>query len=193
MMFWIDIVLLVIFIFVVFFSYLRGFFKTILIFIKLLLSGFLAYFLHGFLKPTIEKAMPINYSDNFELLLTFIPNDFTENFRAQPSAIISCTIAFAIIFIILYIIFTIIGNILDRKINKHKIARIVNKLGGAIVGIFVGIFVVIISSFIVTTILILYNPTIAIPAIYSSFFLNFFVVNSIGAIPQIINIVSQIR
>ena len=183
-MFLIDIVLLVIFLFVVFLSYLRGFFKTILIFIKLLLSGFLAYFLQGFLGPIIEKAIPVNYSDNMEVLLTFVPSNLVESFKTQTSAIIGSIVAFIVVFIILYIIFTIVGNILDQKINNHRITRIANKLGGIIAGIFVGIFAMIIGSFIIAIILMVYNTTIAIPTIYSSFFLKFFVADSISAILQ---------
>ena len=183
-MFWIDIILLVIFLFVVFLSYLRGFFKTVLIFVKLLLSGFMAYLLQGFLGPIIGKVISVTYSDNMEVLLTFVPSNLVESFKTQTAAIIGSIIAFVIIFIILYIIFTIIGNMLDRKISNHRITRIANKLGGIIVGIFVGIFAMFVGSFIIAIILMVYNPTIAISTIYSSFFLKFFVADSISAILQ---------
>ena len=183
-MFWIDIILLVIFLFVVFLSYLRGFLKTILIFVKILLSGFIAYFSQGFLGPIIGKAIPVTYSENMELLLTFVPSNIVESFKNQTATIIGSIIAFIIIFIILYIIFTIVGNMLDRKISNHRITRIANKLGGIVAGIFLGIFAMFVGSFIIAIVLMIYNPTIAISTIYSSFFLKFFVADSISAILQ---------
>lgn len=188
-MFWIDIVLAIVFILVVILCYFRGFFKTILTFVKLILSGVIAYFLQGFLGPVIGNLLPISYSDNMDMFLNFIPANLVEEFKANTGAVIGSIIAFILVFIVLYVVFTIVGSMLNNKISKHRLTRVVNKLGGIVVGVFLGIFAVFIVSFIIAFFLMIYNPTIAIATIYNSFLLKLFVADSITAILE--SIVSQ--
>lgn len=169
----IDIFLILLFIIVVFICYRRGIFKTLVTVLKVLISLIATFYIQTLLMPLIEPYLPIDINvvsssgSIFEQYFNVIVGNFVSSF---------------IIFIALYIIFTIFSNLLLNFLDRFSVTKFINKLGGTLFGLVLASVIVLIASYVISIILLVYNSTIAISTIYESYLLKFLVANNIKII-----------
>lgn len=172
----IDISLSAIFLIILFVCFKRGSFKTLITIIKVFVSLIATFYAQSLLLPLIAPYLPAGIKSNLDILNN-IPKEGV--FETYFHVLVGNFISSVIIFIALYIVFTIISNLLLNFLDRFAIARFIDKLGGALLGVVLATIIVVVASYVVTVILLIYNSTMGISIIYNSFLLKNIVANNI--------------
>ena len=172
----IDIGLSAIFLIVLFIYFKRGSFKTLITIIKVFISLIATFYAQSLLLPLIAPYLPIDIKPNLDVLNN-VPRGGV--FETYFHVLVGNFISSVIIFIALYIIFTVLSNLLLNFLDRFTIARFIDKLGGALLGVVLATMILVVASYVVTVILLIYNSTMGISIIYNSFLLKNIVANNI--------------
>lgn len=178
MNFIIDLSLTLIFIAIVFICFFRGFLKTVMVFIKVALAGFLAYLLQMTLGPLIGNIIPVNYASNIGPFLAILPKDISSKLSQNISDVLGSIIAFILLFILIYFLVTVVVSFLNLTINRFRIAKLLNRVGGGLLGFVLAFCVVFALSYLISVVLIFNNSTSGLATIQDSIFLKTFVVDN---------------
>lgn len=172
----IDIGLLVIFFIVLFICFKRGIFKTLVTVVKIFATLIATYYIQSLLVPLIVPYLPIDISYNVDAVNAVASSHVFERYF---QVLVGNFISSFIIFIAVYIIFTFLSNLALDFLDRFTITRFINRLGGTILGLVLASTILVVASYIVTVILLMYNSTTGISIIYNSFFLKNIVANNI--------------
>lgn len=172
----IDISLLAIFLIVLFICFKRGIFKTLVTVVKIFVSLIATYYIQSLLVPLIAPYLPIDINSNIEAINTVASSHVFERYF---HVLVGNFISSFIIFIAVYIIFTILSNLALDFLDRFTITRFLDRLGGTILGLVLASTILVVASYVITVILLMYNSTTGISIVYNSFFLKNIVANNI--------------
>ncbi len=172
----IDISLVLVFIIVLFICYKRGVFKTIVTVLKTFATLIATFYIQDLVRPLIAQYIPIDINTKINTMTTVVtPSVFEKYFQVLVGSLISSVI----IFIALYIIFTFVSNLLLDFLDRFSVTSFIDRLGGLLTGFVLASLVVLVFSYVITILLLIYNSTVGIGIIYNSLLLKNIVANNI--------------
>lgn len=172
----IDVGLAAIFLIVFFICFKRGSFKTLITIIKIIVSLIATFYTQSSILLLIDPYLPIDIKSSLGALNNVSLGGI---FETCFHVLLGNFIASTIVFIAIYIIFTILSNLILNFLSRFAIARFIDKLGGTLLGIILATITIVFTSYLIAVILLIYNPTIGIGTIYSSFLLKNIVADNI--------------
>ena len=175
----IDLSLLGVYALTLLICYRRGMFKTVITFLKVILSFAATYMVQDVIRPIVDNLIPLDLSTGIDYSLSgFATSLFEKYFQVFLGSFITSVI----VFIAFYIVFSLLGNLLIGLLDRFTLTRFINKLGGLVVGVLLGAIATVASSYIVAIVLLMNNSTTGIMTIYNSYILKYIVADNIQVI-----------
>lgn len=172
----IDLSLLGVYALTLLICYQRGFFKTVITFLKIILSFAATYMVQDVVRPIVDNLVPLDLSTGIDYSISgFATSLFEKYFQVFMGNFITSVI----VFIAFYIVFSLLGNLIIGVLDRFTLTRFINKLGGLAIGILLGGVATLAACYIVAIVLLMNNSTTGIMTIYNSYILKYVVADNI--------------